>query len=384
MVELVDHVRLGRAEAAREGEELRRRECLRAHHEHLAVVEGVLDLANSAPRKAGQDRAQDLGTEAVAERSYLEHGLVGRDHRIESPGMNTGLTAERNPNMKLVTWNTQWCCGLDGTAYLRRIVEGARQLADFDVLCLKEVSQGFDGLVGHTGRPANSSWRRCCLDSNVFFGAATDEFSPEGQAPALRQPGGHATAGDSRAASSRCRGRPTPVSNRCRACAPWSRCRSPLLGDVRVMTTHLEYYSAPQRLAQARAVRALHDEACALAATPPKALNDGSAFQGKRHTPHALLCGDFNATGDDPAIAAIAAPDGAHALRDAWPLVHGQGPRAPTFRVFDHTYGDKAVVFDFVFVSAGLAERVRRVDVDVQTRASDHQPVVVEFADAAH
>ena len=68
-----------------------------------------------------------------------------------------------------------------------------------------------------------------------------------------------------------------------------------------------------------------------------------------------------------------------HALRDAWPLAHGRQPHAPTFRVFDRTYGPEPMACDFVFVSAGLAPRVRRVEVDLQTRASDHQPVLVEL-----
>ena len=103
------------------------------------------------------------------------------------------------------------------------------------------------------------------------------------------------------------------------------------------------------------------------------------------HTPHAVVCGDFNAGPADDAIAAIMANDGAHAthsFRDAWPLVHGKAPHAPTFRLFDHTYGDNPESYDFVFVSAGLAARVCRVEVDLKTRASDHQPVVVEFGDA--
>jgi endonuclease/exonuclease/phosphatase family metal-dependent hydrolase len=157
----------------------------------------------------------------------------------------------------------------------------------------------------------------------------------------------------------------------------------PALGPLRVMTTHLEYYSAPQRLAQAHALRALHDEACALAATPPEPCEDGSAFQTKVHTPHALLCGDFNAGPGDPAVAAITAAtasNNAHAFKDAWPLVHGSTPHAPTFRLVDHTYGREPMAFDFVFVSAGLGSRVRRIEVDGNTQASDHQPVMVELA----
>ncbi|HET7527646.1 MAG TPA: endonuclease/exonuclease/phosphatase family protein, partial [Burkholderiaceae bacterium] len=110
--------------------------------------------------------------------------------------------------------------------------------------------------------------------------------------------------------------------------------------------------------------------------------SDEGPFQPKVHTPHAVLCGDFNAGPADDAIAAVVSSDGpqaAHAFRDAWPLVHGNAAHAPTFRLFDHTYGDNPESYDFVFVSAELATRVRRIEVDLRTRASDHQPVVVEL-----
>ena len=47
----------------------------------------------------------------------------------------------------------------------------------------------------------------------------------------------------------------------------------------------------------------------------------------------------------------------------------------------DKTYGKEPAAFDFVFVSDTLAPRVRRMEVDLQTRASDHQPVLIELGD---
>ena len=284
--------------------------------------------------------------------------------------------------MKLVTWNTQWCCGLDGTVSPQRIVEHARALADFDVLCLQEVSQGFDAMPGAPGdQPAQLA--ALLPGFQCFFGAAVDEFGPGGR----RQRFGNLVATRLPVARVQHHALPWPadpsVESMPRMCTVVTVV-SPLLGPLRVMTTHLEYYSAPLRLAQARAVRALHDEACALAAAPPKAIDDGSPFRPKVHTPHAVLCGDFNATASDAAIAAIEAPGAAHGLRDAWPLAHGAQPNAPTFRLFDHTYGDSPLTYDFVFVSGALAPRVQRVEVDLQTRASDHQPVMVEFAASAN
>jgi endonuclease/exonuclease/phosphatase family metal-dependent hydrolase len=287
--------------------------------------------------------------------------------------------------MKLVTWNTQWCCGLDGSVSPRRIVDGARALADFDVLCLQEIAQGFDSLPGAPGdQPAQLA--ALLPGFRCFFGAAVDEFAADGR----RQRFGNLVA--TRLPVSRVQHHALPwpadrgVLSMPRMCTVVT-VRSPLLGDVRVMTTHLEYYSARQRLAQARTLRALHEEACALAAAPPQPMDDGSPFQTKCHTPHAVLCGDFNAEVSDAAISSLVSPaheaDSANGFRNAWPLVHDSAPHAPTFRLFDTTYGADPMACDFAFVSGGLASRVRSVQVDSQTRASDHQPVFVQFGDGA-
>ncbi|HEY6510808.1 MAG TPA: endonuclease/exonuclease/phosphatase family protein [Burkholderiaceae bacterium] len=283
--------------------------------------------------------------------------------------------------MKLITWNTQWCCGLDGVVSPERIVDGARELADFDVLCLQEISLGFDRLQGAPGdQPAQIA--ALLPGFQVFFGAAVDEYQRDGK----RQRFGNLIATRLPVARVQHHALPWPAADGVRSmpriCAV-ATVLSPQLGAVRVMTTHLEYYSALQRLAQARALRALHDEACAMAAAPPEPADDGSPFQTKVHTPHALLCGDFNAEASDAAIAALVSPggsnDGAHVFHNAWSVVHGSTPHAPTFRLIDRSHGPDPMACDFVFVSGGLAARVRRIEVDLKTRASDHQPVLVEL-----
>jgi len=281
--------------------------------------------------------------------------------------------------MKLVTWNTQWCCGLDGMVSPQRIVDGARAMADFDVLCLQEIAQGYDRVPGKPGdQPAQLE--ALLPGYQCFFGAGVDEFQ-RGQ----RQRFGNLIATRLPVARVQHHALPWPADAGVRSMPRMVTVVTlidPALGPLRVMTTHLEYYSASQRLAQAQAVRALHDEQCAMAAALPEQSDDGTPFQGKVHTPHAVLCGDFNAEASDAAIGALTttATHAAHALRDAWPLVHGTQPHAPTFRVFDRSYGPDPMACDFVFVSAGLSSRVRRMEVDVQTRASDHQPVAIELA----
>ncbi|MDM0034047.1 endonuclease/exonuclease/phosphatase family protein [Variovorax sp. J22P271] len=291
--------------------------------------------------------------------------------------------------MKLVTWNTQWCRGLDGVVSPRRIVDGARAMADFDVLCLQEIACGFDGMPGQPGdQPAEL--QALLPGFRLFFGAAVDEFDADGRPMRF----GNLIA--TRLPVSRVQHHPLPwpadpsVSSMPRMCTVVTLA-SPELGSLRVMTTHLEYYSPSQRLAQARALRALHLEACEQAAAPPIDPREVSPFQAKAHTPQAILCGDFNMAASDPAYDEIvqafvdpALPAGgtpARRLQDAWPLAHPERPHDATFRLFDRTYGPDPVACDFVFVSDSLAPRVRKVEVDLQTQASDHQPVMIELGD---
>ncbi|HMO44408.1 MAG TPA: endonuclease/exonuclease/phosphatase family protein [Rubrivivax sp.] len=276
--------------------------------------------------------------------------------------------------MKLVTWNTQWCCGLDGVVSARRIVDGARALADFDVLCLQEIAQGYRGLRGAPGdQPAELA--ALLPGFQVFFGAAVDEFAADG----TRQRFGNLIATRLPVLQVQQHALPWPadggVPSMPRMCSVLTL-RDPRLGALRVMTTHLEYYSRLQRTAQARALVELHAQACARAAAPPADDDDpGSPFQAKTHTPQAVLCGDFNLEAHEPEYALIAAGG----LRDAWRLLHGDVPQPPTFRLFDRSCGPTPAAFDFVFVSPELAPRVRRFAVDGLTQASDHQPVALHL-----
>ena len=70
MVKLVDHMRLGRPEALRKGNELLRRQSLVAQHEYLIRKERALELrkrcAGERPRHVGVVR---LETKTVTERT---------------------------------------------------------------------------------------------------------------------------------------------------------------------------------------------------------------------------------------------------------------------------------------------------------------------------
>jgi endonuclease/exonuclease/phosphatase family metal-dependent hydrolase len=281
--------------------------------------------------------------------------------------------------MKLVTWNTQWCCGLDGKVSPERIVQGARALADFDVLCLQEIAVNYPRLEGDAGHDQPAVLARLLPGFQLFFGAAVDEFDAAGQ----RQRFGNLVA--TRLPVLQVQHHPLPypadagVRSMPRMCTVVTL-RDPVLGPVRVMTTHLEYYSRTQRMAQARALRALNAQYEAQALYPPEPSDDGSPFQTKAHTAQAILCGDFNLEPTDPEYAVLTDPAPGGRLWDAWRLLHGDTPHAPTFRLYDRRYGPEPVACDFVFLSDALKDRVRALTIDAATQASDHQPVLVELA----
>jgi endonuclease/exonuclease/phosphatase family metal-dependent hydrolase len=149
-------------------------------------------------------------------------------------------------------------------------------------------------------------------------------------------------------------------------------------GPVRVTTTHVEYYSAEHQAAQVGALRTIHHEAAQRALHPPKPIDQEDTYRTMPRPAAAIVTGDFNFEPSNPCYAAMLAAfsDGTPAFRDAWTVAHPGQPHAPTCGIGDRDQWQQGPhCRDFIFVSEDLASRVRDVRVDVETTASDHQPV---------
>ncbi len=284
--------------------------------------------------------------------------------------------------MKLITWNVQWCRGVDGKVDPARIVRHTKAMADFDVLCLQEIANNYpDPRLGNSRGenqfaelarllpgyvpvpgvavdvPGNDGGRR-------HFGNMILSRLPVGQVfrhllPYPVEPG---TNGMPRVALE----------------AVVSTAR----GDVRVITTHLEYYGTVKRTAQVEALRRIYAEGSGHARLGGIVDVEGGPYHTMSRPAASIITGDFNLEPEDVLHARMRDPfdDRTPPLLDAWQASHPGQAHPSTFKIYlKDPPGEPELHCDFIFVSDDLAPRIRQVRVDQKTQASDHQPVLLEI-----
>ncbi len=284
--------------------------------------------------------------------------------------------------MKLITWNIQWGRGVDCRVDPARIVAEAKRLADFDVLCLQEVADNFpDPRLG-----ANDAADQFALIASLLPGytavpgIATDHPADGGG----RRRFGNMILSRLPVKQAFRHLLPFPVDpgvNGMPRIAVEAAVTAPF-GDVRIITTHLEWYSALQRTAQVEALRAIYAEGHGHARAGSVTDTSGGPFTTYLRPAATIITGDFNLEYDHPLHARMLAPfaDGTPPLANAWDLLHPGEPYPSTFKVHEKWVpGDPELHCDFIFVSPELHPRVRAVFSDRDVQASDHQPVVLEL-----
>jgi endonuclease/exonuclease/phosphatase family metal-dependent hydrolase len=279
--------------------------------------------------------------------------------------------------MRLLTWNIQCGKGCDGVTDLSRIVSVAKSLADADVFCFQEVSDNFGALDGETDQSAQLA--ALLPDHRPIFRPAVETVDAEGRAHRF----GNMTLSR------------LPVLQIASHLLPWPRTGVPrsmrrvalevtvmaAFGPVRIVNTHLEFHAAAQRDAQIMRLLDLQEEASA------NPMNAGAVhaepYGSQSAVASSILCGDFNFDVSDAQHRLLhGAQRAGQNYRDAWEIGRPGEPRQPTCGVHDRAqWPDGADCRDFVFVTEDIAGRIRRIEVDVTTSASDHQPVLVELAD---
>jgi endonuclease/exonuclease/phosphatase family metal-dependent hydrolase len=286
--------------------------------------------------------------------------------------------------MRLISWNVQWGRDAAGDVDLAHMLDEARRIGDFDALCLQEVTRGFGTLPGHPGDDQFAELAAALPGFTVLEAIGAD-LPPRGaQAPGTRR----RQFGNALATR-------LPVERVTRHALPWpadpaapSMQRAALEtvlrgpgGLLRVLVTHLEFYSLPQRLAQVDALRALQQEAAGHAAHPAQAENPDGPFAETTRPVSAIVCGDFNSAFGSDAYRRMLEPlAGSPSFIDAWTTLHPGATPPPTAGVYDTAqWPSGPLTCDFVFVTEDLRDRLRRCEIEGATKASDHQPILLEL-----
>jgi endonuclease/exonuclease/phosphatase family metal-dependent hydrolase len=279
--------------------------------------------------------------------------------------------------MKLITWNIQFGVGVDGKLDLARIIAHARSMADFDVLCLQEVADNFPDLQQGATDDQFAQIADLLPGYTAIEGPSVDV--PDGK-------GGRRRFGNMMLSR-------YPVGRILRHAMPWvtdgSRSMPRLLidavvqapwGPLRVLTTHLEYYSPAQRVGQVETIRRAVQEGRARAGIAP--VQGPGGFAPTDEAASAILTADFNMTFSNPTLQRLleSADDGAPGLIDVWSTLHPKESHPFSFCIYDQRY-DQPHCCDFILLTPDLKQRLRRVFYDTKTQVSDHQPVLIELDD---
>jgi len=262
--------------------------------------------------------------------------------------------------MRLLSWNVQWCRGVDGVVDPRRIaayISGQHA----DVACLQEVAVNFPDLAGSAGEDQVEALARGLPGYEAHF------------APGVDLPG--VNGGRSRFGNlilSR-----LPVGRTLRHSLPWPA--SPdapsmprvaveaVIAGIRVITTHLEYYAEAHRAAQVRRIQEIGHEGLS-----EKKSMDEPTYREPRRPMSAVVCGDFNIPSTHAQHGAMTAAG----FVDAWQALHPDAPHVATFHLHD---GKPPYCCDYFWVTPDLVPRLRAMSVDLENRFSDHQPVILEL-----
>jgi endonuclease/exonuclease/phosphatase family metal-dependent hydrolase len=272
----------------------------------------------------------------------------------------------------ILTWNIQCGLGCDGVVDLARIARVAAAMGEADVLCFQEVARNDPQIAG--GADQVAELQALFPRYVAFFGAALDR---QGSGEARRQFGNLVLSR-------------LPVLQVFRHLLPhpaepgikhMQRQAIEVVvetrtGALRIVTTHLEYYSAAHRAAQIERLRALQAEVADNEANPAKLA--ASPYDPVPRPTSLVLCGDLNFLPHEDEYRALFAPP----LLDAWREARGAEPHPPSTGLYDRRqWPIGGHCRDYFAVTADIARRVAEVAIDTATDASDHQPLRLVLRD---
>jgi len=271
----------------------------------------------------------------------------------------------------ILTWNIQCGRGCDGRVDLARIARVAQAMGESDVLCFQEVARNDPGIAG--GADQLAELQALFPQHQAFFGAALDRTGTGMQ----RRQFGNLLLSRLPVLQMYFHLLPHPAEGGIKlqrqAIEAVVETRA---GPLRVVTTHLEYYSAAHRAVQIERLRSLQAEVAENEARPSKPA--ASPYDPVPRPASLVLCGDLNFLPHEDAYGVLFAPP----LLDAWRSARGDEGHPPSTGLYDRNQWPMGGhCRDYFAVTADVAQRVAEIAIDTATDASDHQPLRLTLHD---
>ena len=276
--------------------------------------------------------------------------------------------------LTLVSWNIQYGKGVDGRIDLDRIADTVHKDGLPDVLCLQEVSRNYPS--NDEGADQVKELENLFPDYESFFGSIHDRSGGRGKP---RKQFGNLILTQISPVQVLHHLLPSPADPKVRF---MNRQIAELVIpantiDLRVMTTHLEFFSEIQQLAQIQRIREIHEEASYQFHNPGKDMPD-TPFELVVRPEQTVICGDFNFIPDSKFYRKMTTSFSYNNmdLVDAWRTQKGGNLHTPTCGIFDLKQWEIGPHSrDYFFISQSLAQKIKEISVNTETDASDHQPI---------
>jgi endonuclease/exonuclease/phosphatase family metal-dependent hydrolase len=262
---------------------------------------------------------------------------------------------------EIVTWNIQNGKGCDGAIDLSRIARVIKAMGEADVICLQEIARNDPAFAGGADQVAQ-------LEAlfpgytGIFGPALTRNERQYGNLMLSRLPllqvFNHLLPHPAEGGIKRMQRQAIEAVVQTQS------------GPLRVMTTHLEYFSAAHRAAQIERLRALQREAAENEARPAKA--GASPYDAVARPASLVLCGDLNFLPEDGEYGQLFQPP----LLDAWRCLKKNEEHPPTTGLHDRAQWPMGGhCRDYFALTPDVAQRVVSLEMNAATDASDHQPL---------
>ncbi|MET4805992.1 endonuclease/exonuclease/phosphatase family protein [Limibacillus sp. MBR-115] len=281
--------------------------------------------------------------------------------------------------MEIVTWNIQFGLGTDGIASLERIAARILEKGRPEVVCLQEVARFLPSLGPCAAGDQVAALAALFDGYRAVYGPAIERQSASGVNNRTLEFGNLIL---SRLPVIQVFRHPLPQPAAAGVKHMPRQATEVVVQSgehpLRIITTHLEFHSEPQRKAQVERLKALqqeaHDNERLVAAT----VSEGP-YAAVPRPQDAIVCGDFNAEPNDAVYRAmLSSIEGrsGNLFQDAWRVLKGDAPHDGTCGLDDPKQWPQGLhCRDYFFVSERLAAGLVDIWIDQETCASDHLPV---------